>query len=210
MFRTKYSPSETVRKSVKSKISDLRNDISIKSTFIQIQNMKKEILEFAQSQIGQTEIPGNLGFNDKRFSNIMRQNDFDPLDAWCAIFTKACYSTPTYPGKSKYYPHIMRLFTKGVMQTYNNVKSDNSGLFEITKEPEQSAVIILQNYKNGSPNWTGHAGIVEKYENGEIFTIEGNTNSKGGREGFEVARMKRELDFTKKTGLVLVGFIRVK
>ena len=43
-----------------------------------------------------------------------------------------------------------------------------------------------------------------------MTTIDGNTNDKGGREGYIVAPIKRNIDFTIKNGLVLKGFIHPK
>ena len=50
------------------------------------------------------------------------------------------------------------------------------------------------------------------YEGGQhlcpIGTVEGNTNSSGGREGIEVAQKKRKINFEpKERGLVMLGFI---
>jgi hypothetical protein len=40
---------------------------------------------------------------------------------------------------------------------------------------------------------TGHTGFVEKISNGIVYTIEGNTNEDGSREGYEVAKRERPL-----------------
>lgn len=42
-------------------------------------------------------------------------------------------------------------------------------------------------------NGTGHAGFVEKVTGTTVYTIEGNTNDSGGREGYKVARRKRDV-----------------
>jgi hypothetical protein len=43
-----------------------------------------------------------------------------------------------------------------------------------------------------------------------IKTIEGNTNDKGGREGYTVASKNRLIDFTNDNGLRMLGFIKPK
>ncbi len=44
---------------------------------------------------------------------------------------------------------------------------------------------------------TGHTGFVEKIEGSIVYTIEGNTNDDGSREGYEVARRKRPISSFK-------------
>ena len=39
----------------------------------------------------------------------------------------------------------------------------------------------------------GHTGIVEKVDKNFIYTIEGNTNDTGSREGIEVDRKRRPI-----------------
>src|SRR5439155_26461845 len=48
----------------------------------------------------------------------------------------------------------------------------------------------------------GHAGFVEKADKDFIYTIEGNPNGEGSREGYEVARRKRSRSTIK-------GFIQL-
>ena len=48
----------------------------------------------------------------------------------------------------------------------------------------------------------------EVLDNGYIKTIEGNTNARGGREGYTVAEKKRKIDFKKNHGLRMLGFIK--
>ena len=48
----------------------------------------------------------------------------------------------------------------------------------------------------------GHTGIVEKIAGQDIYTIEGNSNTTGSREGYEVVRNKRTL-----SDKALAGFI---
>jgi hypothetical protein len=56
-------------------------------------------------------------------------------------------------------------------------------------------------------NNTGHTGLVESIETTNegtiVHTIEGNSNSDGGREGYAVVRHQRKL-----TDKALLGFIR--
>ena len=75
-----------------------------------------------------------------------------------------------------------------------------------------NTLLIWQKYKNGVATAYGHAAIVEYWNESFVFTVDGNTNDKGGREGYIVADdKKRSRSFTKrKNGLVLKGFIHPK
>lgn len=163
----------------------------------------------AQSWVGTQEITGNMGFEDPRFEHLLRICKWDVGQAWCAYAAELWWTKPTYSGKSKYWKKMVDLFSAGAVATYNNFKNDDSGLFSVDRDPVPGAVAIWQSYRNGKPHWTGHAGLVEEVGTNEIRTIEGNTNGSGGREGIEVARKTRSLNFNDKSGLVLKGFIKL-
>jgi hypothetical protein len=81
--------------------------------------------------------------------------------------------------------------TAGVLDQYN------SRPLLVKKTPQPGDVFIMD-LKNG----LGHAGFVEKVTGTTIYTIEGNTNDTGGREGYKVARRKRDVKSIK-------GFLRL-
>ena len=172
------------------------------------------VLEFARNSVGEQEISGNQGFESERFETLMKQVGWQKGQAWCAYFAEACWTVPTYKGKSKYLSEMQRLFSGGAVATYNNFKRKGGELFTVSKEPEEGAVVIWQKHKvvedTIMPHWSGHAGIVESIiDENTIECIEGNTNDSGGREGIEVARKVRRVDFTPKAGLVMKGFIKL-
>jgi len=68
-------------------------------------------------------------------------------------------------------------------------------------------LVYWQNYKDGKPLWSGHAGIVIRPYKDYFVTIEGNTNDDGSREGVEVAIHVRRYDFANNNGLRLLGFV---
>lgn len=177
-------------------------------------NINELIVYTARKYIGLQEIKGNLGFKDERFEQLMKEVGWQKGQAWCAYFTelvwKSAYSN--YTNKQfviNYNKLLDKLFSAGAVKTYNNFK--NSDMFEVNKTPEPGCVVIWQYYKDSKPHWSGHAGIVIKVysdDSDKFETIEGNTNSQGGREGIEVAKKIRTLDFEpKQRGLVLKGFI---
>ena len=77
------------------------------------------------------------------------------------------------------------------------------------KYPLQN-IVIWQTYKKGKAQGTGHAAIVMEVGEDTIKTIEGNTNDKGGREGYIVASKSRSINFTNDNGLRMLGFIKPK
>lgn len=178
--------------------------------------MIEEVIAYAKSKIGFKELKGNMGFEDPVFDTIMRQNGFQDSWAWCMLFAKSCYTVPTFSGKSKVLPAVDKAFTPGAVKSYQNAASDVNH-FKVSKIPSIGDVVIWQNYKDGKPHWTGHAGIVshidDEYPN-LFHSIEGNTNSEGGREGIEVAEMRGmtrhdTLSPKRKNGLNILGFITV-
>lgn len=175
---------------------------------------KEAIIEFAESMVGKQEIAGNMGFHDPFFDMLMRRVGFENGWAWCSLFAEACWSHPTYTGKSKVIASISDNFSANAVRTFENFKKDRTGLFVVDREPDKGAVVIWEKRRGGDPVktgiWTlGHAGIVKGFTPSIIHTIEGNTNSSGGREGIEVAQKRRTYNFDDRNGLCLLGFIKM-
>jgi hypothetical protein len=94
--------------------------------------------------------------------------------------------------------------TAGTVRTFRHFKD----LGWTSKEPVLGAIAIWQKWKDGKATSSGHAAIVERWTDTHVITIDGNTNDKGGREGYIVADgKKRSLNFDARKGLVLLGFI---
>ena len=172
-------------------------------------NINTRIKVVASLYIGQKEIIGNKGFENAVFEDKMESCGWDVGQAWCAYFTELVWKEAYELYKPEVIPVLDKLFSAGAVKTFNNF--NKSPKFQTSKNPAVGAVVIWQYYKNGKPHWSGHAGIVSESVVGlgnKFKTIEGNTNSQGGREGIEVAEKTRLLDFSPKTrGLVLKGFI---
>ena len=168
-----------------------------------------QVVEWAKSQIGQTEISGNQGFDDERFQHLMVISGWKKGEAWCSYFAELCWTVPVYEGKSIIFTKLTSLFSGSTQTTYLNFKS-RPDLFQISMEAKRGALMIMRKHISGKPHWSGHAGIVSEVHNDYIKTIEGNTNASGGREGIEVAEMTRQLDTAPATGLRIRGFIYPK
>ena len=167
--------------------------------------MKDRIKQIAISFVGMQEIPGNLGFKDARFEELMTEVGWQRSQAWCSYFAELVWKLAFKELHPELLSVIDNLFSAGAVATYNKFKDSN---FVVDKKPEIGSVAIWQTWKNNQPHWSGHAGIVVGICGGnEIITVEGNTNASGGREGIEVAQKRRKLSFDAKTGLVLKGFL---
>ena len=141
-------------------------------------------LEIAISQLGNHEQPkgSNTG---PQVNEYLKSVGLKPGYAWCAAFVYWCakWSNPETP-----------LFkTGGVLNMWN--KTDKK--YRITKP--QAGDIFVMDFGKG----LGHMGFVESVGKTTITTIEGNTDSNSGREGWEVARRTRKISSINK------GFLRI-
>lgn len=111
--------------------------------------------------------------------------------AWCMAFVYWCVKNAA---EELQVPHPL-VKTGGVMLQWNNTKCRK--LTNRDKGIKPGDIFIME-FGHG----TGHTGFVEKVVGGLVYTIEGNTNDDGSREGYEVARRQRALSSFK-------GFIQL-
>lgn len=159
--------------------------------------------EVALKYIGQTEKPGNMGFNDASFETRMKLVGFQKSHAWCCYYVELVFKE-AYPER---FEELDKLFSAGTIQTFKNFRD---AAYLIGNVPHENNLVIWQSYKDGKALTTGHAGIVATVQSTwEFQSVDGNTNSHGGREGFEVALQSRKILANVKTGLKLLGFIQI-
>ena len=165
---------------------------------------KRRMVKFAESLVGQQEISGNMGFNNKEFQKLMEEVGWGAGDSWCVYLVKLVwYNTAPSWLKAK----ILKKVSGSSWQTWVNLKDDDS--FITSKTPEVGDIVIWKKYKGGVYVGSGHAGfVVGKNLDNTFDTIEGNTSDENNNEGYIVANKTRELDFTNNNGLRLIGFIR--
>jgi hypothetical protein len=163
---------------------------------------RKRIVKFSESLKGQTEIAGNAGFTNEEFQKLMQEVGWKPGDAWCVFFVK-CVWYNMAPDFLK--PKILKRVTGSTISTWDNLQDDPS--FRITDVPRPGDMVIWRDYSGGEPTADGHAGIVKYLGFGNFTTVEGNTNTTGGSEGYIVAEKTRTFDYNKNDGLRLIGFI---
>lgn len=156
-----------------------------------------KVLLVARKYIGQTEKPGNSGFNDAEFEKRMKAVGWAKGQAWCAYFVELV-CREALPEKDE---ELAKLFSASAVKTYENFQKAGRA----SERPTPGSLAVWR-YGDG---WQGHIGVVSEIVSENIFkTIEGNTNATGGREGYIVALKTRKLKqlFSAK-GLNLIGFI---
>ena len=164
-----------------------------------------KIVEVANGFLGQQEISGNMGFEDSVFEKKMKAIGWEKTQAWCAYFTELVWKEAYKEFKPELLVDLDKLFSATAIRCWTNFNKDER--FKCDKIPQPGDIVIWQHYNDGKPDWRGHAGIVAVVSDDWFVSIEGNTNSAGGREGIEVAKQKRRLLFNVKQGLRLKGFI---
>jgi hypothetical protein len=133
-------------------------------------------LEIAISQIGQDEKPHGSNWGEPVRTYLASVNINFPA-SWCMAFIYWCFNEAAKKLQLKN-PAIK---SGGVLNVWNKTSKN----FKSNK-PSIGAVFIMD-YGKG----LGHTGIVEKFDDKYIYTIEGNTNDTGSREGIEVCKKQR-------------------
>lgn len=152
-------------------------------------------IDVAKKYLGQKELPGNVFDAKSPLGKIIIEAGQKDGEAWCCYFMEAVFVET-----------LRALFSASTVQTFQNFK--NAG-YEISDVPKVGALVIWQKYQDGKPTWSGHTGLVTKVQSdGTFFTIEGNTNSTGSREGDSVQEKMRKVVKTDN-GLNVLGFIMV-
>lgn len=92
-------------------------------------------------------------------STMVRSNGY----AWCNVFIDWCFVQAVGVDRAK---ELLIGFSAGCTQDYNWFKERG----QIVKNPQRGDLAFFGN--------TSHIGIIERVENGKIYTIEGNTSNK--------------------------------
>lgn len=172
-------------------------------------NIAEIIVNEAEAKIGFKEIKGNQGFANQEFEDEMIAIGFEDGNSWCALFGEYVWKRSYQQYDATYNDELDTLFSKVAVTTYYNFRRAK---WDISKKPSVGALVIWQKHHGGKKHWTGHLGVVTKVNADLSFeTAEGNSNSNGGREGVEVAKQCRKLDYSEhENGLNLLGFVYPK
>jgi hypothetical protein len=167
-----------------------------------------KIIDVARKYIGQTEKPNNSGFNDVEFEKKMKTVGFQKGQAWCA-YAGELVVKEAYPEK---FDELDKLCSASAVKTFRNFQKAG---FTITQTPAPGCIVVWMTMKNGKPypteeQPTGHLGISTDVMSVNRFAcVEGNTNDKGGREGYIMAERVRTIIPNVQNGLKLLGFIHL-
>ncbi len=157
-------------------------------------------LQTAQGQIGQSENP--KGSNSGPMVNeYLRAVGMTPGYAWCQAFVYWCYEVAAK--KLNLVNPLIR--TASVHDCWSH-STTNGTLKKVLKADALLQPGLINAGDQFILSFNGnadHTGIVEKVEGHVIYTIEGNSNNNGSREGYEVVRHQRNLNDKS-----LVGFIK--
>ena len=141
------------------------------------------IVEIAKSQIGVQEHP--LGSNSgKEVNTYLRSVGLKPGNFWCMAFVFWVYDETC---KRMKIANPLKV-TGGVLSQWNLVKNAVKASNKESHLIVKGAIFIMK-FSGGK----GHTGIVESVDGGYVNTIEGNTDSEGGRDGHGVYRRRRKI-----------------
>jgi len=145
--------------------------------------LQQKALKVAIVQIGQKENP--LGSNwGKPVQDYLKAVGINFPASWCMAFVYWCFEQCGHGN-----PLVK---TGGVLNAWNTADKK----YRVVGDPQPGDIFIM-NFGKG----LGHTGIVEKVDANFIYTIDGNTNDSGSREGIEVCRKQRPRN-------KIVGYLR--
>lgn len=152
----------------------------------------------AQQYLGIKEQGKNRGFilkydGQRGFEQMLRSFGWRPGLPWCAFFAKLVIYR-------SYGPDVARILNGGVHASWNAVKANPN--WKIDKRPLVDGLVF---WDTGEGH--GHVGIVVSDEGVTFHTVEGNTNTKGSREGDGVLMQVRPVVIANKSWSLL-GFAR--
>ena len=157
-------------------------------------------LETAISQLGQSEKP--IGSNSGPMVNeYLRAAGLNPGYAWCQAFVYWCYEVA-----AKKLNLVNPAVKTGSVHDCWDRSIASATIKKLLKADAVKAPVLVRpgdQFILSFNGTSGHTGIVERTEGDVLYTIEGNSNENGSREGYEVVRHKRNVN-----DKALLGFIK--
>lgn len=152
-------------------------------------NLSELFLFTAKTQLDVEETPRNTN-NGQKVKQYLKAVGLGAGYPWCMAFVYWCMEQAT--AQLEIENPLVK--TAGVLKQWNETT-----LRKLTNRDSgiKPGDIFIMKFSNG----TGHTGVVEKIVGGLVYTIEGNTNDEGSREGYEVARRTRSIT-------EILGFIK--
>lgn len=138
--------------------------------------LSDKALETAISQIGKEEVPRGSNWGEP-VKTYLKSTGITFPASWCMSFMYWCFNQAA----TTLAITNSAVKSAGVLAVWNKVSPSIKAT-----TPSVGSVFIMD-FGHG----LGHTGIVEKFDDTYVYTIEGNTNDTGSREGYEVCRRKR-------------------
>lgn len=145
-------------------------------------------IEVARTQLGVHEDAGNKN-TGPQVDEYLKSVGLGPGYSWCMAFVYWCYKQAA----SQLAVDNPLAKTAGVLDQWNRRRLHFGYV-----QPTPGDIFIMDFGKG-----LGHTGMVTKVEGIWIYTIEGNSNDEGSREGYEVCERRRSVDKIK-------GYLRFK
>lgn len=145
------------------------------------------VIETAEKYLGLHERGVNRG---PEIDAWLRACGVSPGNPWCMAFVQGVVAEAA---QELGMPDPLKPDTAGVLDLWNRTPASR----RVANTAGQPGDIMIMDMGGGK----GHTGIVTSYNNGSYFTIEGNTNTAGSREGDGVYRKPRKASSIK-------GFVR--
>lgn len=143
-------------------------------------------LRIAITQLGVSEKPKGSN-SGPEVDAYLRSIGLGKGYPWCMAFVYWCVEQACKELQGRRNPLVR---TGGVLRQWNETRLRKLTVRDRAIKPGD---IFIMEFSRGM----GHTGFVEKVAGGLIYTIEGNTNDEGSREGFEVCRRQRALGSLK-------------
>lgn len=156
-------------------------------------NNINDLVEIAKSQIGVEEDPqhqnkGSAILKYQQSTNVAGQGW-----PWCAAFVDWCVQQWVIKDNIKiaHIPRTASAFGLIDWANDNHLQVFNSPISKDSIQPISGDIVVYE---------FSHTGIVSKLNDDkyDFFAIEGNTNSGGGRDGYEVCERGRHYSLVKK------------
>jgi len=161
-----------------------------------------KIVQVAKGYKGQEEIQPNLGFKDATFWTKMKNVGFYRGASWCGFFVMLVLFE-VYADAPIILKYLKKYCSASTHEMWVNFRASKEII--TGQEPKLGAVAIWEE----GDGTNGHTGLVIGISpDGKHYTTsEGNSNSDGSRNGYEVAENTHTLGLPHSTnGLNLLGF----
>jgi len=166
----------------------------------------KAIVEIARKDLGQKEKKGNSGFVSAIKEAKMKLVGWIKYQSWCAYNAESYWLDAFKIHKPTHVKLLSKYFSGSVYQTWKNFRASR----EFKTSPNKPVLGALAIWQDGTSG-LGHMGVVSIIEGVTFWSIEGNTNAQGSREGTIVGENRHSslmpYNPEKPNGRWLMGFV---